>query len=346
MTFRNTALLFFCFLLLVGCKGVQYYQSGTNPAGISVILQGPETYDWTKYMGDNIGVSIVNHNSQSITISNWWNDLNMIGKSRFYQKELISKFGSIGGEVKPITIAPNDTFELGFTSPNFLLTKEKSWTNKNNPCLSPHLITLKKAYPYIYLTAEIQVKVVNQDPIKVRSNTLKINIVKNNTPKTTNKKSELSLTCDTKVYNTKIKNGNLLCKVTNLSQYPIPLLSDPGSVRFAVYAYNPNRTSVMHTEYILDNGNLPVNPIIIAVNSNHTITIPLQQLLFNERPAGATLFWTWNKKNPPVSPLIYGKKDMAMNVEFWFGIVIDGHEFLSNTIVIDIDSPSKKSIKK
>lgn len=346
MTFRNTCLIIFSFLLLSGCKGVQYYRSGTNPAGISILLQGPSIYYYDEFSGDIINIAIVNHNSEPITIVNWWKDLTIIGQSRFYKKELITKFPQNDPTVDEITIDPNDTLDITFLPTNFLLANKDAWSYKGKPCKSPHLVTSKKTHPYIYLSVEMWAKVVNQENIKVRSNSLKINIQKKNTTKITNKKSELSLTCDTKVYNTETKNGNLFCKVTNLSQYPIPLLSDPGSVRFAVYAYNPNRTSVMHTEYILDNGKLPVNPITIPVNSNHTITIPLHQLLFNERPADATLFWTWNKKQPPISPLVYGKTDMAMNTEFWFGIVIDGQEFLSNTIMVNIDSPSKKSIKK
>lgn len=345
MTFRNIASLFFIFFVLLGCKGVQYYQSGMNPAGVSVVLKGPDQFYTNTETMDKIVVGVVNHNSQSISLPAWWNDFTMIGQSRFYTKELTMKYNIPEGLKSPLKIEPGDTLLLFSVPIQDFLNDQKGWLNKTKPSLGPHLITAKKTYPYIYLTAELKTNVVNQNPIKIRSNTLKINIGKWIEPGLIGKKTELSLTSDIQTYHTKEKTGKLICKITNIGDYPIPLFNDPGSVRFRIFAYNPNRTSIMYTQYILDNGKLPVDPVSIASKSSYTITVPIQQLLFTERPEGAKIYWTWNKKDPPVSPLVYGKKDLAMSTEFWFGVVVDGQEFLSNTINLNIDSPNKKPKK-
>ncbi len=348
MTFRNKALLFFSFLLLAGCKGVKYYQSGTNPAGISVIIQSPTTYFTDTANEGNVKLYIINHNSKEVQLANWWQNIQLIGTSRFNNKELTTLIPTANQRLETITLVPNDTILVYSFPLSYILDNGVLWNyyNTTKTVPPPHKISKKKFQPYFYLSFEANVPVINQNNIKVRSNKVKINVKKFSEPKLTNKKTELSLTSDTKNYNTETKSGNLVCKITNLTQYPIPLFNDPGAVRFKVYAYNPNRTSVMHTEYILDNGQLPVAPVSITSKQQHIISIPLQQLLFNDRPEKATIFWTWNKKNPPISPLIYGKKDMAISVEFWFGVVVDGQEFLSNTMTINIDTPAKKTIKK
>jgi hypothetical protein len=347
MTFRNTASLFFIFLSLLSCKGVQYYQSGTNPAGISVVLQGPDHFYTNTESEDKIVVGVVNHNSQPIQVPTWWIDFTMIGQSRFYKKELTMKYPVPEGLKGPLSIAPGDTLLLFSVPVQDFLNPNKGWLNKGKASYAPHMISAKQYYPYVNLTAEFLQKIPSQNEgIRVRSNTLRINIIKYNEPKLVGKKTELSLTSDVQLYSTTTQNGNLVCKITNTGEYPIPLFNDPGSVRFRVFAYNPNRTSIMYTQYILNNGQLPVQPVSIASKSTYTITIPLKQLLFSQRPVDAQLFWTWNKKDPPVSPLIYGKSDMAMSTELWFGVVVDGQEFLSNTVSLNIDSPNKKSPKK
>jgi len=344
MTFRNIRFIILSFLLLSSCKGIQYYNSGTNPAGISVIIQSPTTYFSDKANEGNVKLYIINHNSKEVQLANWWQNILLISTSRFNNKELTTLIPTANQRLETITLVPNDTILVYSFPLSSILDKGVLWNyyNTTKTVPPPHKISKKKFQPYFYLSFEANVPLINQNNIKVRSNKIRINVKKFTEPKLVNKKSVLSLTADTKTYNTETKTGNLFCTITNTGQYPIPLFADPGSVRFKVYAYNPNRTSIMHTEYVLDNGKLPVNPVSIVVNGNHTITIPLQQLLFNERPEKATLFWTWNKKNPPISPLVYGKKDIAMSTEFWFGIVIDGQEFLSNTCVIEISSPNKK----
>jgi hypothetical protein len=345
MSFRNPASLFFIFFSLLSCKGVQYYQSGTNPAGVSIILKGPDQFYTNTETMDQVIVGVVNHNSQSITLPAWWTDFTMIGQSRFYQKELTMKYNVPENLKSPLKIEPGDTLLIFSVPVQDFLNDQKSWFNKEKSSLGPHLINPKKTFPYIYLTAELKTNVVNQDAIKIRSNTLKINVGKWTEPKLVNKKTELSITSDVASFSTRDKTGNVICKITNTSNYPIPLFNDPGAVRFRIFAYNSNRTSIMYTQYILDNGKLPVDPVSIASKSSYTITVPIQQLLFTERPEGARLFWTWNKKHPPISPLVYGKKDIAMATEFWFGIVVDGQEFLSNTLNLTIDSPNKKTKK-
>jgi len=107
-----------------------------------------------------------------------------------------------------------------------------------------------------------------------------------------------------------------------------------------------NRTTTMFTQMVLDNGKLKIAPIIIQPKGSQKITIPLQKLLFLNPPDNPDYFWVWNKKNPPVSPMIYGKDEVGVEVEFWFGVVVDGQEFLSNTVKISIQHDTKKTKKK
>lgn len=348
MTFRNTALLFFIFLLLNSCKGLQYYKSGTNPAGVSILLEAsPEFYTNTANEDGRIKVCMINHNSLPISFTAWWDDFNLIGTSRFYKKELRSKYVVPENLRSTITIESGDTSVIFDLSIQEFLNDGKSWNYKTKETYGPHMISAKKFYPYIYLSAEIKVKVPNQsDMIKIRSNEQKVIITQATVPTLKNKKSVLSLAADTKIFDIKTKSGNLHFSITNSGGYPIPLFNDPGSVRFKIYSYNANRTAIMFTQYVLNNGKLPVAPVNVEVGKTYSFKVPLDQLLFTETPTKPTYFWSWNKKAPPISPLVYGKKDLAMDVEFWFGIVIDGKEYLSNTEVIKIEGDQKKTKKK
>lgn len=343
MTFRNTTLLFFIFLLLISCKGLQYYKSATNPAGISIILTSPVIFYTNIEQQDSVGFYLINHNSEAIIISHWWTDLFLIGQSRFYEKEISIRPQPMDLRIKALSIEPGNTALLIKVPIKNLLGSEKSWLYKTKNILGPHLISIKKYYPYIYFTAEFTAKIPNQEAIiKIRSEKIKIIIAEYKEQNIKNKKTELGISSDVKSFDIETKNGNLFCKINNLSDNPIQLLTDPGSIQFKLYGYGPNRTSVMFTQYVLDNGKLPVNPITINSKLNTTITIPLEQVLFVTSPEKPIYYWTWKNKNPPVSPLVYAKKDIAIEVEFWFGIVVDGQEFLSNTIKLSIDNLVKK----
>src|SRR5687768_17564677 len=130
MTFRKTASLFFIFLVLLGCKGVQYYQSGTNPAGVSVILKGPDQFYTNTETIDKIVVGVVNHNSQAISLPAWWNDFTMIGQSRFYQKELTMKYNIPENLKAPLKIEAGDTLLLFSVPVQDFLNDQKGWLNK------------------------------------------------------------------------------------------------------------------------------------------------------------------------------------------------------------------------
>jgi hypothetical protein len=346
MTFRNTALIIFIFLLLNSCKGLQYYKSGTNPAGISVLMESPSAFFTNEDSKDSIKLYLVNGNSNDITISNWINDIQLIGRSRFYTKEITLPVAAYIDARIVSNFKSGDTVFLGGISIKKIMGQEKNWTFKTEKVLGPHLVTLKKFYPYMYIMTELNIKVPNQaEIIKIRSEDKKIIITKSYTPSLQNKKTILSLTSDKKQFDLQKKEGNLVINITNTGTYPIPLFNDPGSVRFKIYAYNANRTAIMFTQFVLDNGKLPVSPVNIEVNGNYHLTIPLEQLLFSETPSKPVYYWSWNKKSPPVSPLVYGKKDLAMNVEFWFGVVVDGKEYLSNTLTMDIGAAPKKTSK-
>ena len=347
MTFRKAVFLFFIFVVLLSCKGLRYYKSGTNPAGVSVILQSPSYYYTNIHQPDSVGFFLVNHNSQAWTVPHWWSDLVLVGQSRFYNRELLIRPQPNDLKEQPTTIQPGDTVLLIKLPIYALLGSEKSWTYKGKNIWPPHLINAKKFYPYIYFTAEFTTQVPNQaDIIKVRSEKIKVTINEFKEPVQKSKKADLSLTSDVRMYNADDKTGHLVCKINNVGDYPIQLFCDPGSVRFKLYAYNPNRTSTMFTQFVLDNGKLPISPVTINGKTSHSIIIPLEQVLFDNPPSHALYYWSWNKKNPPISPLVYGKKDMAMSVEFWFSVVVDGQEIFSNTVQLPILSSNKKTAKK
>ena len=346
MTFRNTALIIFIFLLLNSCKGLQYYKSGTNPAGISVLIESPYALLTNEDSRDSIKLYLVNSNSKDITINNRINDIQLVGRSRFYQKEITLPIATYIESKVVSNFRSGDTVFLGGISMKEIMGQEKNWTYKSQKVFGPHLISAKKFYPYMYIAAELNAKVPNQaDVIKIRSDEKKIVITRSYTPSLPNKKTILSLTSDKKQFDIRTQEGNLNISITNTGTYPIPLFNDPGSVRFKIYAYNANRTAIMFTQFVLDNGKLPILPVNIDVNGTYHFTVPLNLLLFSETPSKPLYYWAWNKKSPPVSPLIYGKKDVAMDVEFWFGVVVDGKEYLSNTCVINIGAAPKKTSK-
>jgi hypothetical protein len=348
MTFRNIVLLFFTVLVLSSCKGLQYYKSGTNPAGLSVVLTCPSQFYTNAPGPDSLGFYLVNHNSKQVVVPHWWTDLYLVGQSRFYKKESWIRPQPLDLDLAlaPLTIQPGDTVHLITVALKNLLQHEKNWLYKNQPVWGPHLLSAKKYHPYIYLTAAFKTQVPNQaDFIQIRSQQHQLNLTTFKEIQAENKKTLLALSSDVKNYSPESGLGNLFCKITNMGAYPIPLFNDPGSVRFKLYAYNPNRTATLFTQYVLDNGQLPVSPVTIQSQQNFTLTIPLQQILFISPSVKSIYYWSWNKNTPPVSPLVYGKNSRVQEVEFWFGVVVDGKEYLSNTLHLDILQPIKKNKK-
>lgn len=337
MSFRNTSLLFLIFLLLISCKGLRYYNSTSNPAGIGVIMQSPTTYYTNLQQQDSISFYLVNNNSETIVIPHWWSDLVVIGQSRFYPKEITLRAQPMDLRIKALSIEPKDTVLLIKVPIQYFLNADKNWTYKTKKVNGPHLMSAKKFYPYIYFTAELNSQLTNQnESIKIRSEKTKITLAPFKEQNLKNDKAELGISSDVPFFDTKTKSGNLICKINNLMDLSIPLFIDAGAVRFKLYGYSPNRTAIMHTEFVLNNGKLPVAPLTIDGKTNGVITIPLEQVLFSEPPKVPMYFWTWKKGTPPISPLVYGKKEIGVEVEFWFGIVVDGKEYLSNTVKIQI----------
>jgi hypothetical protein len=346
MTFRNIVLLFFVFLAISSCKGLQYYTSGSNPAALSVLLNCPPQFYTNTSTHDSIAFYLVNHNSAEVAIPHWWTDLYLVGQSRFYKKESSIRVQPADLTLPPLVLQPGDTAHLITVALASLLNNEKNWWYNNQPAWAPHVLGAKKYHPYIYFTAAFTTQVPNQaDMIQIRSTQQKINITQLKENRAENKKTILALSSDTKTFLPEQNEGNLFCKITNTGEYPLPLFNDPGSVRFKLYAYNPNRTTTLFTQYVLDNGKLPVLPVAIQPQQSFTLTIPLQQVLYTTPPAKPMYYWTWNKKTPPVSPVVYGKKDLVPEVEFWFGVVVDGKEYLSNTLHLNIQSILKKNKK-
>ncbi len=347
MTFRNIVLLFLTFLFLTGCKGLSYYNNATNPARLSVIFKSPTHFYTNINQQDSLAFYLVNHNSQTYIAPHWWTDLWLIGQSRFYPKEILIRPQPNDLRMKALIIEPNDTVLLIKIPVSQVLGKEKNWLYKSKNVYPPHLITSKKFYSYIYFTAEYTTKIPNQEEvIKIRSGKQKLTINQFKEAELKSKKTILGLSADISSYSLKEKKGTLICSIENISEYPIQLFNDPGSVRFKLYAYNPNRTTMMFTQMVLDNGKLPINPMVINSKATSTLTIPLEQVLFQTAPENPIYYWSWNKKAPPVSPLVYGKKDLAVEVEFWFGIVVDGKEYFSNIIKLPIMPTKKNSSKK
>lgn len=344
--FKSSPILL-VFLLLTSCKSLRYYNSATNPAGISVIMKSPNTFYTNVEAQDSLSFYLVNNNSEMVIISHWWSDLFLIGQSRFYTKEITICPQPLDLRIKAVSLEPNDTVLLIKVPMKIFLGSDKNWIYKTKNVLGPHLVNQKKFYPYIYYTAELSTKLTNQDEvIKIRSEKIKINIVQFKESTLKIKNIELGISTDVKFFDTDEKKGNLLCKINNLSDYPIPLFIDAGSVKFKLYGYSPNRTAIMFTEFVLDNGKLPVAPVTINSKLSNTFIIPLEQVLFVAPPKSPMYYWSWNKKNPPVSPLVYGKNEVGTEVEFWFGIVVEGKEYFSNTIRLSIQNKKKEIIEK
>lgn len=330
---------------MFSCKGLQYYENKTNPSGLSILFKSPPIYYYNINANDSLEFFIVNHNSAEVILPHWWSDLWLVGKSRFYNTEFFIRPQPMDLRIQATTVQPNDTVSLIKIPLLQILTMEKNWICHNKPHSGPHYINKKTFQPYIKLMAEYRTMVPNQqEVIKIRSgeNTLKISSFSEEMA--TSKLIGLGLSADYLKYDVNNPTGNLICKINNGGTSNILLFNDAGSVRFKFYAYNPNRTSIMSTEMVLDNGKLPISQLTIQPGQNQQFSIPMEQLFFMVPPAKPIFYWTWKHKKPPISPMIYNKRDLALETECWFGIVSEGKEYLSNTIKIEFTNP-KKMIK-
>lgn len=340
---KRTSYIFALILLLNACKGIQYYNNKVNPAGLSIILKSPDVFYYNQPATDSIEFLIVNHNTSAVVLPHWWTDLWVVGNSRFYNKEILIRPQPLDLRMQATTVEPGDTMSLIKIPMNQLLSNENTWLFNNKPHQAPHKISKNSFYPYIRLAAEYRTTIPNQTTnIKIRSSQQKISITKFTEAIAKSKVVNLTLTSDQNSFNVNQPAGNLICKIENTGTNPIQLFNDAGSVRFKIYAYNPNRTSIMTTEMVLDNGKLPLSPVTISQGNKQQFSIPMDQLFFKNPPQKPIFYWTWKKKSPPISPLIYGKSDLATETECWFGIVIDGIEYLSNTIRITFIINTKK----
>lgn len=350
MTFRGKALIFFIFLLSVGCKSMSYYPTRNNPANVGLIMECPDFYYYNNpSANDSLKFYLINYNSEEIVVPHWFKDMVMVGQPRFYTKEYSTRVEPFDLRMPAMVIQPGDTNLICTKSINKLLDRSETkqdaemWKSNGKVTSPPHKLGKKKYQPYVYLASEFQIKVPNQqDQIKIRTSKQKVVIKKYEEPFLKHKKCKLTLLSSDTYFDPKKPDDYLTCKVENLGEYPINLFKDPGQVRFKLYAYNPNRTSVMHTEFILDNGKLPLQPVTVNKEQARVIrTIPLDQILFKTAPEQTIYYWVWNKKKPPISPLILGKKSLVPEVEFWFSITIDGKEYLSNTVKLKVIKPKK-----
>lgn len=330
----------------MSCKGVRYYSNKVNPVGLSIILQSPSVYYYNIDNPDSIEILLINHNSSSVILPHWWSDVWIAGKSRFYGREIFTRPQPIDLRIKATTVESGDTVSLIKIPLKQLLGTEKTWIYKNKPHYAPHLITQKSYFPYIQLAAEYRTTIPDQTTsVTIRSAEKKIVITTYNEPVAKSKTVHLSCLVDQSVYNIQQPSGSLTCKINNIGSSSIQLFNDAGSVRFKIYAYNPNRTAIMWTEMVLDNGKLPVTPLVIQSGKQNQISVPMEQLFYINPPDKPIFYWTWKRKRPPVSPLIYGKSDLASETECWFGIVVDGKEYLSNTVYIKFKNQVSKKKK-
>lgn len=307
---------FLVIFLFCSCRTQKYYLSDQNPSSISIELLSKN---------DSLSLVVGNNGQSPIKAIDFIKDLKLILTPRFYKQEYILEGFSIDLNTIPSTIQPKHKYTIKTIAINQLFDSNTLYKSKNKV----QKIKLK-SQPYVYVRGSIQ-SMVNTNSIEIRSKPVKLITPNVTKQKPSKSKYDLVISSTEKEVNSKNIQGKITCLVKNNSTYPIYLFQDIGSVRFKFYAYNPNRTAIMNSEFKLVDNKLPISSLTISPNDEKVVyTINYSELFFKEN--SDILYWSWSKKNPPISPLVYNDKKLVPNIELWFGIVVDGKEYLSNTV--------------
>lgn len=329
-------------ILLASCSSRKYFSSVSNPysIGVSILVKNPAYYLNLKQEDNFAEVYISNHSKTELKIpGNFSQVLRITAFSRFsHHQHYANPDISYYPENNKKTLLPGDSvvalripLDLLMQEPNGIgWYKDEVFTKK---AISPAFATYKKNQPYCRLRAEFKA-----GDRWIISKELRINVGHFSYPEKKYKNLTLRIFLHEENFPERLTThtGILECQVENHTGNNIPLFNDPGSVRFMLYGYSENRTSVMQLSFKVNGNELIQKPLTVHDGSTVTVfSAPVKQILYNN-PDGLDWFWSWNKKNPPVSPAVYNNGKWVNEVELWFGIIANGKEYQSNSLTIPI----------
>jgi|GEM_PF-3667072 len=335
---KRAAGFLICLLLLASCRERRYYASVSNPysLGLKISAERHEFYNNIKNEG-TVAFYLVNYSGEAFNVpKDPGQAFRIAGYPRFSNTARYYRAGNPDWKSAGTSIPPGDSVLILVVTAGKLLGAGSAWFREpgfKKPALSPLYSSAKQNFPYGRI--QLQMKAGERWIISPEVKIVTGKYVENTA---VSRKAELTISVSgqEKYHADGQNNGMLECKVKNTGEYNIELFSNPGSTRFNLYGYSPNRTSVMKLEFRLSGSRLPFPPKTIKPGESVSVfQAALDDLLYiatTDQP----WYWTWNKKFPPVSPLVYKNGKPSSEVEFWFGIIVDGKEILSNPVMLPV----------
>lgn len=302
------------------------YFSYRNPWNVGLhvrFAKGPISIKRT----DSLHVVLHNNGTNALQAEPFGQDgfVRFVAYPRFYRAKKAFLF-PVFNELIKSSLAPGDSIII-CSIPIHRLFASDGWKNKKN-------IALRKAipyagrtqHPYITIGAEIiyKGKIISSKPHQLPVGEAVY-------PTKQYKKADLVLMVDADEWKKKSPNVPIpiTCKVKNKTRYDMVFFEHAGSVRFNLYGYGKNRTSNLVLRF-KDSYFVQSRKVVIAPGEEKTVFADdLSKLFFKEATSDQLWYWEWNKKKEAVSPLYLADGNHVYETEIWFGVVIDGKEYLS-----------------
>ncbi len=310
-----------------------------NPWGLEVWVHAPNYSINPDKATDTLWVMARNHYTQPITLQSMDGMLFQFHAHPRFYKNNSYVIHTHANQSAPFTLQPGDIKALGWITEQELLIAS-NWKNKKNlsPSITPLLSNTKQYQPYIKIMVEVKV----QDKFIYSKENI-FSIHQTIIPKETYPKAILSISTDeTEIQPGKKNKENILhCRVKNTGNYDQYYFENSGSVRFNLYGYSKNRTAVMVLRFKEEYFQKDRKIILKPGEEKEIFAENLYSLFYKETSPELPYYWEWNKKKEPLSPLYFSNGKLAYETEVWFGVVIDGREYLSPSYTIGVIQEKK-----
>lgn len=337
---KNQFYLLSSLLIIFACNSTKYYASVKNPfsIGLKAFCEEPVFFTNESSTEKKVHFYLYNYsNSEFVLPQNMDEVFQITGFSRFNQQPFYCSFQQKWNPVLTNHKLPsNDSILILETNLYDLLQiqSETIWyrnQEKTKKVKSPAYVTKTNTQPYCRIRGEYK---AGDRWIISNELTIRIGEKIENRQNYKNLGLIIAQVADKKATNILPK---IICSVYNTTGNDIPLFNDPGSVRFILYGYSKNRTSVMKLQFKQSGNSLNIQPITVKNSENKIIFEANVEDLLLMKNNNTDWYWSWNKKNPPISPAILNNGKKVKEVELWFGIIVNGKEYQSNTIKVSIN---------
>lgn len=275
---------------------------------------------------DSIHVVLYNKSSQKI-------QLGMFSQNAYLRLSLFPRFFRdkkayllpISG-LSDITVPANDSL-LITSLPVSRFFSADGWKTKKDIAIKKAIpVAGKGFYPYMTVGAEIMVngKIIYASPRQLP-------VGEPSYPTKKYKKADLTIIVAADEWKEHYSDLPIpiQCRVKNKTQYDMVFFENAGTVRFNLYGYGKNRTANLVLRF-KDAYFTTHQKIILKPGEERNIfSEDLSKLFFKQASPDQPWYWEWDKKKEPVSPLYMADGKHVYETELWFGVVIDGKEYLS-----------------